>query len=329
MSAPKPVEIKINYKTAVNSVYIQQNPSVLMRVFIMYPRPFDYFSPKNLAEALELLQNPDGETKVLAGGQSLLPAMKLRVLAPKILVDIGNIKELSFIRKEQNTLKIGATTIMTTLENDPEVASLLPILKETASEIADPLVRNLGTVGGDLCHGDPKNDLPAAMLALNASFAIASKQGTRTVGSDAFFLGKFKTALEPNEILTEIQIPLEEGKVGSAYRKVRKGSGGFTVAGVAAYVSAADDNTVFECRLAMTAVGSKPLRAPEAEKFLVGKTPKASVLDNVAKLAVDGSKPVADVTASEEYRRRVLGILVKDALELAYKRAVMGDYEKS
>ena len=295
----------------------------------MFPRPFDYFSPKSLAEALELLESLGAETKVLAGGQSLIPALKLRVISVKNVVDITGIKELNYIRKEENMLKIGALTTMGALENDSEIAFLLPILKETATEIADPLIRNMGTVGGDLCHADPVNDLPATMIALNASLALASKQGNRIVQSDSFFLDKRKTALKPNEVLTEIQIPLREGRVGSAYRKVKKGSGGFAIAGVAANVSVADDCTVSECRIAMTAVGPKPLRAEKAEQAFIGKMPEVAVLDNVAKLAVEASKPVSDVIASEEYRRKVLGILVKDALESAYKRAVMGNYEKS
>ena len=295
----------------------------------MFPRPFDYFSPKNLAEALELLPNLGAETKILAGGQSLIPALKLRVLSPKNVVDITGIKELNYIRKEENTLKIGALTTTGTLENDSQIASSLPILTETASEIADTLIRNLGTVGGNLCHAAPANDLPAVMLALNASFAIASKRENRTIQADSFFLDKFKTAMKPDEILTEIQIPLHECGVGSAYRKVRKGSGGFAIAGAAANVSVADDNTVSECRIAMTSVGPKPMRAPEAEEAFIGKGLEASVLNKVAKLAVEASKPVTDVTASEEYRRKVLGILVKNAVEASFKRAVMGDYEKS
>jgi carbon-monoxide dehydrogenase medium subunit len=255
--------------------------------------------------------------------------LKLRTISLKNVVDITGIKGLNYIHKEENTLKIGALTTMSILENHSEIASSLPILKETASQIADPLVRNLGTVGGNLCHAAPVNDLPATMLALNASFAIASKHGTRTILSDSFFLDKFKTVIKPDEVLTEIQIPLKEGTVGSAYRKVRKGSGGFAIAGAAANVSVADDNTVSACRIAMTAVGPKPLRAEKAEQAFIGKTPEAAVLDNVAKLAVEASKPVTDITASEEYRRKVLGILVKDALEVSYKRAVMGDYEKS
>ena len=295
----------------------------------MFPRPFDYFSPKNLAEALELLQTLGAETKILAGGQSLIPAMKLRTLSPKNVVDITGIKELNYIRKEENMLKIGALTTTSTLENNSEITPSLPILKETASQIADPLVRNLGTIGGNLCHVGHANDLPATMLALNASFALSSKQGTRTIHADSFFLDKFKTVIKPDEVLTEIQIPLKEGRVGSAYRKVKKGSGGFSIAGTAANVSVADDNAVSECRIAMTAVGPKPLRAEKAEQAFIGKTLGAAVLENVAKLAVDASNPVTDITASEEYRRKVLGILVKDALEVSYRKAVMGNYEKS
>ena len=244
----------------------------------MFPRPFDYFSPKNFDEALELLKDGDVDTRILSGGQSLLPAMKARNLCPKILVDIGRIKELNFIRKEENNLKIGATTTTGTLEVDSEVASLLPILNETALEIADPLVRNLGTVGGNLCYADPVNDLAAPMLVLNSSFEVASKQRTRTIKSNEFFLDKFKTALKPNEVLTQIQIPIDEGRVGSAYRKVKKGSGGFTIAGAAAYVSVAEDKTVLDCRLAMTAVGPKAFRAQKAEEALIGKKPEAEKL---------------------------------------------------
>ena len=298
-------------------------------VFFMFPRPFDYFSPNNLTEALELIKDGDADTKILSGGQSLIPAMKLRILAPKNLVDISGIKQLNYFRKEENMLRIGATTTMAKLENDVELVSLLPILNETAAQIADPLIRNLGTVGGDLCLGDPVNDLPAPMLALNASFALASKGVTRTVNSNSFYLDKFKTALKPNEILTEIQIPLEEGRVGSAYCKVRKGSAGFTIAGAAAYVSVGDDNSVSGCRIAMTSVGPKVLRAEKAEQAFIGKTPETKALDDVAKFAVQASKPISDLTAPEEYRRKVLGILVKDSLQLAYKRAVMGKYEKS
>ena len=142
----------------------------------MFPRPFDYFSPKTLAETLDLLDDSTSETKILSGGQSLSPAMKMRNISPKKIVDIGNVKELNFIRKTESILTIGATITTGTLENDLEIACLIPVLRETAAEIADPLVRNLGTVGGNLCYADPVNDLPTTTLALNASFQLAATQ---------------------------------------------------------------------------------------------------------------------------------------------------------
>ena len=202
----------------------------------MFPRAFGYFSPSSLAEALDLIKSGDVETRILAGGQSLLPAMKARTISPRNLVDLGGIRELNFISKDENTLKIGATVTTATIENDLEIACLAPILQETAREIADPLVRNLGTVGGNICHANPVNDFPPAMLAVNATFTLASAHKTRSVPADQFFIDRFKTVAKPNEILTQIQIPLLEGKVGNAYRKIRKGSGGFTIAGVAAQI---------------------------------------------------------------------------------------------
>jgi carbon-monoxide dehydrogenase medium subunit len=302
---------------ATNNLY--SSISLFLIGFLMFPKPFDYFAPHNLSEALELLKDEDVETKVLAGGQSLIPAMKQRILSPKIVVDLGGIEELNYIRKDVGMLKIGSLTTSGTLENDATVALMLPILTETASQIADPLVRNLGTVGGDLCQADPANDLPAVTMTLNASFTIANKQETHNVSADDFFVDAFKTVLKPNEILTEIQIPIEKGRVGSAYRKVRKGSGGFAIAGVAANVLVSNDNCVSGCRIALTAVGPKPLRAQKAEQALLGKVPDAAVLDNVVRLALEASKPVTDITASVDYRRKVLGLLVRDAVETAYK----------
>jgi carbon-monoxide dehydrogenase medium subunit len=299
----------------------------------MFPRPFDYFAPTSLTEALGLLQNADSKVKVLAGGQSLIPALKTRnsplISSLKSVVDITGMKELNYIRKEGQKVKIGALTTVSTLENDREIASSLPILQDAVSEIADPLVRNLGTVGGNLCHADPVNDLPATMVALNASVALASMSGNRKVNVEALYVGPYETIVKPEEILTEVEIPLETARCGNAYRKVKKGSGGFTIAGVAANLSVEDDNTVYACRIALTGVGPKTLRPQKAEQTLVGKKLEPPVLDDVAKLAVEASQPVSDLYASEGYRRKVLGVLVEDALEASYKRAVMGGYEKS
>ena len=289
----------------------------------MFPRPFDYFSPKNLDEALELYGGA-AEVKILAGGQSLIPALKLRLFSLKGVVDMTGIKELSYIRRDGPLLKIGALTTTAALENDRAIVSSAPILSEAAEKIADPLVRNMGTIGGNLCHAHPANDLPAVMLALNASMVVTSTEGTRKISADSFFIDSFKTALKPGEILTEIEIPVQIGRVGSTYRKVTRGSGGFSIAGVAACLSASDDDMVTGCRIAMTAVGTTALRAEKAEQELLGKVPTASVLNNVARLAVEASRLSTDSNASEDYRRTVLNKLVKEAVRAAFDRAARG-----
>jgi carbon-monoxide dehydrogenase medium subunit len=265
----------------------------------MFPRPFEYFSPKNLGEALELYVGA-AEVKILAGGQSLIPALKLRFLSLNGVVDITGISELRYIRKEGPLLKIGALTTTAALETNRTIASSVPILSEAAEQIADPLVRNMDTVGGNLCHAHPANDLPAVLLALNASMVATSRGGTRTINADSFFIDSFKTALKPGEILIGIEIPLPMGRFGGAYRKVRKGSGGFSIAGAAAYLSVSDDGIITGCRIAMTAVAAKALRDEKAEHMLQGRVPTASVLDNVARLSVAASQPLADSNASEE-----------------------------
>ncbi|MGZ4892087.1 MAG: FAD binding domain-containing protein [Halobacteriota archaeon] len=286
----------------------------------MYPERFEYFSPKSLDEALELLGDP--EVKILAGGQSLIPSLKLRTLSVRGLVDIAGIKELRYVRLNERTLEIGAMITVATLENDWTVRSTLPIVREAAERIADPLVRNRGTIGGNLCHADPTNDLPAVVLALNSAMVATSKQGTRTIEADDFFTGASRTALAPDEILTGVEVPVEGESTGSAYRKVRKGSGGFPIAGVASRLSVADDQTVDRCRIAMTAVGPKALRAENAERALLGNVPTDSALDAVAALAVAASHPPSDLNASQEYRRTALHTLVKDAVRASYERAM-------
>jgi carbon-monoxide dehydrogenase medium subunit len=287
----------------------------------MYPKSFDYFSPKSLSEALELLHGSDSEVRVLAGGQSLIPSLKSRSLSLKGVIDITGIKELDYIRRDGSVLRIGALTTNAILESSNEIESLLPILKEASRQIADPLVRNMGTIGGNLCHADPVNDLPAVMLALNATIVAASKEGTRRIDADSFFVDSFKTALVQGEILTEVEIPLVEGKVGGAYRKVKKGSGGFSIAGVASYLSVADDDTISSCRIGLTAVGPKAVRALAAERSLQGTAPTASELHNAAQLALEASHSHADLNTSEDYRRKVLVKLVKEATSAAYDKA--------
>ena len=288
----------------------------------MYPRPLDYAAAKSLGEALELLHGNDSDVKILAGGQSLIPSLKSRTLVLNRLVDITGITELDYIRKDEHSIKIGALTTTAKLTDDRTILSSLPILREAAVHIADPLVRNMGTIGGNLCHSDPANDLPAVMLALNATMVAASQDETRRISADSFFVDSYKTALKPSEILTEIEIPLQTGRWGAVYRKVKKGSGGFSIAGVASYLSIKEGGTISDCRIAMTAVGPTALRAVKAEQSLKGKMLTAPVLDNAAKMAVQASQPSSDVKASRDYRRKVLDMLVKDAVEASYRRAM-------
>jgi Aerobic-type carbon monoxide dehydrogenase, middle subunit CoxM/CutM homologs len=287
----------------------------------MYPKSFDYVAPKSLGEALELLGGSP-EVKVLAGGQSLIPSLKLRVLSPEALVDITRIKDLCYVRHEGHVLVIGALTTVAAVANDRTVASSFPVLREAGEQIADPLVRNRGTIGGNLCNANPINDLPAVMLALNASMVAMSRRGSRRIDADSFFTGAGHTALAPEEILTQVEIPVQGAGFGSAYRKVRKGSGGFSIAGVASCLSVAGDGTIARCRIAMTAVGPSVLRAENAERALLGEVPSDSVLDHVAALAADASHPSSDLTASEEYRRNVLHKLVEEAAHASYERAM-------
>lgn len=290
------------------------------RSFTMYPRSFDYVAPVDLGEAVELLRK-DAEARILAGGQSLIPALKLRVQSAKRLIDIARIEGLRYIRQDGQMLTIGALTTVAALANDRTVRSLAPILREAAGQIADPLVRNRGTIGGNLCQADPVNDLPAVVLALDASLVATSGRGERRVQADSFFVGPGQTTLAPDEILTRIEIRLPEGRAGGAYRKLRKGSGGFSIAGAASCLSVTDGGAVARCRIAMTAVGSRVLRAENAERALLGKVLTESARNHAAELAGKASQPSSDLTASKEYRRRALCELVRDAVGLAYERA--------
>ncbi|HYA32865.1 MAG TPA: xanthine dehydrogenase family protein subunit M [Candidatus Bathyarchaeia archaeon] len=287
----------------------------------MYPRSFEYFSPQNLGEALEYL-NQSAEARILAGGQSLIPALKLRTRSVRALVDITPLKELRYIRQEGGVLRLGALTTVATVATDQKVMSLVPILREAAEQIADPLVRNRGTIGGNLCQADPTNDLPAVMLALNATVLATSLRGIRRMSADSFFVGSGRASLARDEILTEIEVPVPGQRTGSAYRKVKKGSGGFSIAGAATCLSVADGSTVDRCRIGLSAVGPTALRARDAERTLIGNVPTPTIVDRAAERAVNASQPSDDLNASKAYRRTVLHTLVKDSITASYEVAL-------
>jgi carbon-monoxide dehydrogenase medium subunit len=287
----------------------------------MIPPRFEYFAPSSVDEAVQLLDRFAGEAKVLAGGQSLLPVMKLRLAEPKALVDINRIPDLSYIREDGKSLRIGAITRTNDLNDSELIHNRYPILSDAAHEIADPLVRNLGTVGGNVSHGDPANDLPACMLALGAHFVVHGPKGARTIPANAFYQDTFVTALESNEILTEIEIPKARSGQGNAYLKLEKRVGDFPIVGVAANLLLNAKGTIESAGLALTAVGPTALKAVEAERSLHGKAPDIGAFEKAAELAQGIASPVGDLRGPADYKLAMVRVLALRALHQAASRA--------
>jgi aerobic carbon-monoxide dehydrogenase medium subunit len=287
----------------------------------MIPAPFDYHAPQSLAEAIALLQRHGEEAKVLSGGQSLLPLLKLRMGAASHLVDIGRIPGLEYIKEDGGFLKIGGRTRESALERSDLITKKYPILHDTAAVIADPIVRNRATVGGNLAHADPANDHPATMLALGAEVTVTGPKGERTIKIDQFFTGIFATALGPDEILTEIRIPIPPPRSGGAYVKLERKVGDFATAAAAAHVTLAADGSVERAGIALTAAGPTPIRAAEAERFLQKKKPDANTIAETARLACQATSPSADRRGSVQYKREMARVLTARALAKAVERA--------
>ena len=287
----------------------------------MIPGPFDYHSPKTLSEAIGLLSQYRDDAKVLSGGQSLLPLLKLRLGSAGHLVDIGRIPGLEYIKEDGGFLKIGGRTKEAALEASDLVHKKYPILADTAAVIADPLVRNLATVGGNLAHGDPANDHPATMLALRASVVATGPKGERTIPIDEFFTGLFSTALTPDEILTEIRIPTPPARSGGAYVKLERKVGDFATAAAAAQLTLSAGGEVARAGIALTSAGPTPVEATAAEKYLQGKKPDSAAIAEAAKLAAQAAQPEADRRGTVEYKREMARVLTGRALKLAVERA--------
>ena len=287
----------------------------------MIPAPFDYHAPKTLAEAIALLQQHGDQAKVLSGGQSLLPLLKLRVGAAGHLIDIGRIPGLEYIKEEGGFLKIGGRTRESELEHSDLIRTKYPILHDTALVIADPLVRNRATVGGNLAHADPANDHPATMLALGAEVTATGARGQRTIALDRFFTGIFSTALAPDEILTEIRIPIPPPKSGGAYVKLERKVGDFATAAAAAQVTLGAGGEIERAGIGLTAAGPTPIKATEAERFLVKKKPDAATIAEAAKLAAGATAPTVDRRGSVQYKKEMARVLTARALARAIERA--------
>lgn len=287
----------------------------------MIPASFDYSAPSTIDEALNLLEELGDEAKILAGGHSLIPMMKLRFAEPEHLIDLNNIPGMAYANFENGNLRIGAMTRETELEENEEVGNHFPIFKDAAKLIADPQVRNFGTIGGNIAHGDAANDHPAVMIALNAEVEITGKEGNRTVGIDDFFYGFYATAVQENEILTEIRVPVMEGKVGNAYHKNERKVGDYATGGVAVQVVLDNDGTCTYAGIGLTNVNPTPLRAKRSEEALVGTKVDDEAIAKAALYASEDCSPSADLRGDEDYKRRIIQVLTKRMIHRALERA--------
>jgi carbon-monoxide dehydrogenase medium subunit len=287
----------------------------------MIPRSFEYYAPSTLDEAVALLQRLGSEAKILSGGQSLIPMMKLRLASPQYLVDINHIPDLDYISEADGFLRIGALARESDLENSPLIKSRYPLLADTTVMIADPLVRNQATVCGNLAHGDPANDHPATMLALEAMLIAYSSRGEREIPVTSFFTGLFSTDLQPDEILKEIRVPVPAPSSGGAYFKLERKVGDYATAGVAVQIALDGAGICLRAGVGLTNVGFTPLKAAKAEAFLKGRALDEAAIKEASEIAASESQPFDDIRGSADYKRDIVRVLTARALRRALERA--------
>jgi|SRR5436853_452986 len=283
----------------------------------MIPAQFDYIAPTTLDEAVALLSQHADDAKVLAGGHSLIPAMKLRLAQPQLLVDIGRIKGLSYIREEGGQIRIGAMTTHYQIESSARLREICPLLPEAAGQIGDVQVRNKGTIGGSLAHSDPAADWPAAALALDAEMRAVSSKGERGIKAADFFVDLFTTALEQGEILSEIRIPIPKARTGQAYLKAAQPASGFAVVGVAVSLVRDPAGKCEAAAVGITGVASKAYRAAAVEKALAGASLDEKTIAAAAAHATDGIDANGDLYASAQYRKHLAAVYVRRAITAA------------
>ena len=297
----------------------------------MIPTPFEYLAPKSLDEAVALIERYGGDAKLLAGGHSLLPLMKLRLSAPRYVIDLGRIRALSYIRDADgppeagapraHKIVVGAMTTHAAIEASDLLRKRAPLLAEAAAEIGDVQVRNRGTIGGSVAHADPAADLPAALLALEAEFKAVSRDGERVIPASAFFVEMLTTALKPGEILAEIRFDPDPAGAGSAYKKLHQPASGFALVGVAARIVFDAQGYCRDARVGVTGVAAKPYRAAGVENELRGKKLDADMIAGAAARAADRIEPLSDLHASARYRAAMARVFTRRALTEALSRA--------
>lgn len=287
----------------------------------MYPRRFSYVAPTSVGEVLRLLKRYRDEAKLLAGGQSLIPMMKLRIVGPSVVIDLKNLRgRLAYIKDGGRMVRIGALTTHAEVELSETLKSEVPLLPEVARWLGDMQVRNMGTLGGSLAHSDPAADWPVAMLALDASVTVQG-QRRRVIPASKFFKGPFTTALRPTELLTEITVPKPPKGHGWSWKKFERKAGDFATVNVAAIIVPDGKGVVKSCSIAVGSVSPVPYRAVEAERMLVGDKPDQETLRRAAEAAAERAQPTSDLRGSAEYKRWLTGVMVRRALEEALNRA--------
>jgi CO/xanthine dehydrogenase FAD-binding subunit len=285
----------------------------------MKPAPFAYVAPRSLDEALDALRDADGDTKILAGGQSLIPMLNMRLARPARLVDLNRVAELAYVREEDGGYAIGAMTRDSTLERDDRIIRDVPLLAEAIRYVGHPQIRNRGTIGGSIAHADPSAELPAVAVCLDARLTVRGRRGTRTLPAGDLYLGYLETTLAPDEIVTEVWFPRVQPNAGYAWLEFARRHGDYAIAGVGVAVTR-DGDAITEARIVATGVGSRPVRATAAEAILVGGPPSAE-RTRAAMDALRGAiEPEADVHATVEYRRHLAGVLLERAVAVAYER---------
>lgn len=287
----------------------------------MYPPRFSLIVPSTVEEALDALSRYGEEAKVLAGGHSLIPLMKLRLASPKYLIYIGKIQGLSYIREEAGKIRIGCMTTHAMIESSDLLRKKNLLLSETASKIGDLQVRNMGTIGGSLAHADPAADYPAAITALEGEIVARSVKGERVIKAQEFFKGPFSTALRSDELLVEVRVPSMEGYFGTAYEKLVFRATDYAIVGVAAVLELDRGGAIQRARVALTGVGSTPVRAKSVEEELIGKQASKDLIVKVSTRASEGLNPPSDIRASSEYRKAMAAVMTKRALLRALERA--------
>jgi carbon-monoxide dehydrogenase medium subunit len=285
----------------------------------MIPANFEYVVAGSLEDAVRLLARHGSEARLLSGGHSLVPLMKMRMAAPSVLIDVGRIPELRLVREEQEEIVVGAMATHHVVESSPIIQRFLPLLAETASQIGDVQVRNRGTIGGSLVHADPASNLPAAVLALNATLVVAGKAGTRRITAESFFIDMLQSAVGTGEVLAEIRFPKSAPGTGSAYRKMAQSASGFAIVGIAAVVRR-DGDLCSDIRIGVTGVAVKPFRARGVEDALRGRRLDGGNIRSACTQVAKGTEVLSDIHASAEYRMDLADVYTRRSVEAAAAR---------